>query len=281
MILSKTVTVILGGKTTKHYENLGYIIPRHINKNDSNRLRVKVGTEIEVRVEDLTPKSTAIIEAICDECGIQRFVKFSNYKSICKRCNGKIIKKRFSGENNPCLKDGHTLVKKKCKTCDNINVRFSNVRCSECVRKAKEEKLKKVYCIDCGIEIKTKKAKRCKYCCNNGKNNPAFNENLTEEDRKLKQKYSLGISRWKRRVVKRDNYTCQCCGFVGRLNDGKLNAHHINNFKDHEELRVDTDNGITLCVSCHKKFHLEYGKRNNNAQQLKEFIDGFFDKKTE
>lgn len=53
------------------------------------------------------------------------------------------------------------------------------------------------------------------------------------------------------KVYERDNFKCQNCGQVG----GELNAHHIKSFKKYPKLRLDLDNGITLCIGCHKEVH--------------------------
>jgi 5-methylcytosine-specific restriction endonuclease McrA len=54
---------------------------------------------------------------------------------------------------------------------------------------------------------------------------------------------------WRNKVYIRDNYTCQICNKVG----GKLHAHHIKSFAFYPDLRYDINNGITLCLECHKK----------------------------
>lgn len=66
---------------------------------------------------------------------------------------------------------------------------------------------------------------------------------------------SLEYSNWRKAVYERDKYTCQHCGQVG----GKLNAHHIKPFAKYKSLRFDVDNGLTLCVSCHRKAHKKKG----------------------
>lgn len=93
----------------------------------------------------------------------------------------------------------------------------------------------------------------------------------TKDITKERNSYKYGL--WRKSIFKRDNYTCQCCGKKG----GKLNAHHIENFADNEDLRFDINNGITLCEECHSwkfpnSFHTLYGTRNNNRKQLEEFI---------
>lgn len=78
---------------------------------------------------------------------------------------------------------------------------------------------------------------------------------------------------WRTNVYERDKYTCQCCGnFAGRLN-----AHHIYQFSDYENLRYNEDNGITLCTKCHDSteegsFHNIYGTHNTTPDQLREYI---------
>ena len=75
-------------------------------------------------------------------------------------------------------------------------------------------------------------------------------------------------------MLKRDNYICQCCGFSNVRNDSGvyyLNVHHINSFCDNENLRFDVNNGVTLCVDCHKKLHGEYGN-HTTINNYNEFI---------
>ncbi len=101
-----------------------------------------------------------------------------------------------------------------------------------------------------------------------GENNPLWAGGITPENQKIRQQVTK--SGFRKNVLARDNYTCQKCNQIG----GKLNAHHIANFADNPEERFSVDNGITLCVTCHKEFHHHYGNRNNTPEQLDIFLKG-------
>jgi len=79
---------------------------------------------------------------------------------------------------------------------------------------------------------------------------------------------SLESKLWRESVFKRDDFICQKCKERG----GTLHRHHILNFAQYEDLRFDTDNGLTFCKSCHHIFHKEYGQLNNTRKQLIDFI---------
>lgn len=73
-------------------------------------------------------------------------------------------------------------------------------------------------------------------------------------------RWSPEYKEWRTTVFKRDNFTCQNCGYKGK----KLNAHHlVIPFKDcfdDKEMLLNIDNGLTLCEKCHKKLHKTKGK---------------------
>lgn len=74
-------------------------------------------------------------------------------------------------------------------------------------------------------------------------------------------RFSVDYSLWRDAVFARDNYTCVSCG---KCNSNgmrtTLNAHHIKPFSLFPELRFAIDNGVTLCVSCHRKTNT-YGRK--------------------
>lgn len=75
--------------------------------------------------------------------------------------------------------------------------------------------------------------------------------------------------KWARRIKERDAFTCQVCG----LRRSSLHSHHINSWDVFVAERYDLNNGITLCKTCHEKFHQVYGKGFNTKYQFMEFRD--------
>lgn len=73
---------------------------------------------------------------------------------------------------------------------------------------------------------------------------------------KVKFRPRYEMTKWQKDVFERDNYTCQVCGQYG----GKLQAHHILGYNQFPLHRFDVNNGITLCILCHKKTD-NYGSR--------------------
>lgn len=110
----------------------------------------------------------------------------------------------------------------------------------------------------------------CRGSSFSGENHYNWKGGISSESSKIRS--SGEYSQWRKSVFKRDNYTCQCCKKTG----GYLHAHHIFNFSDHEDLRLEISNGKTLCKDCHIEFHITYGYNNNNQEQLDEFIHNYF-----
>lgn len=114
------------------------------------------------------------------------------------------------------------------------------------------------------------KGKDCFHCGNIKISESKKNSNITNEDR-IAKRQTLEYRHWRKAVYERDNYTCQRCGDNGT----EINAHHISNYLTNKEGRTDVNNGVTLCRPCHSKFHIIYGKFNNDEFQLKEYLQSF------
>jgi hypothetical protein len=130
-----------------------------------------------------------------------------------------------------------------------------------------------VNCKYCGLEITKKKPSEQGLYCNNkcyskwrsenktGVNAPNYIHGKCGEN--LLFRASLKYREWRSSVFKRDNYTCVICK---DKKGGNLEADHIKDFALYPELRLDINNGRTLCKSCHKKTD-NYGFKKSNTKK--------------
>lgn len=100
-----------------------------------------------------------------------------------------------------------------------------------------------------------------------GDKHPKWNAELTDEERMIKRAYPE-YTEWRMQVFERDEYTCQICG---DNKGGNLVAHHLNGYHWDKKARVDINNGVTLCESCHNDFHSIYGYGDNNIFQFAQY----------
>ena len=102
-------------------------------------------------------------------------------------------------------------------------------------------------CITCGKHFRTNPAyiKRRKkaglYC-----SRKCFFQRIKPEKEITTIRYG-----WADAVRERDNYTCWRCGYYNKNN----HAHHIATRARRPDLKLDIDNGMTLCMSCHGWVH--------------------------
>jgi len=270
MILIQQIKVKISSNNAKYYENLGYKIPK---KFSYGKERYILGSEIEVLVRDLQQNSNILVPTKCDSCGKESerpYYSYIKFNGICVKC----ASSSRSGSKSSNWKGG--VATSYCVDCGkkvygNNNGKKTQ-RCSECHKKHDISTHK--FCIDCGKPISSVSL-RCQKCFGQtklGSNNPSFDHNMTNEEREERLRYSRKIVKWRTEVIKRDKCFCQKCKNKGKIHNSFLEAHHIFNFRDFKEKRLDIDNGITLCETCHIDFHKKYGKRNNNQEQLMEFL---------
>ena len=137
----------------------------------------------------------------------------------------------------------------------------------------------KCTCDDCGVPLvrpykyymmsmEKYNACYCRKCVNKGERNYLWNPNISEQERKDKRNYPEYIE-FIKRVLARDDYTCQRCGIRG----SKMEVHHLDGYNWCKEKRTDDTNGITLCEDCHKTFHSLYGLKNNTMKQFEEWMN--------
>lgn len=96
-------------------------------------------------------------------------------------------------------------------------------------------------CVDCGKLI-MRKSVRCRSCANVGSFSPAWNGGSSFEPYGIEFNLKL-----REEIRKRDNYTCQECGYNQKYLAKKMSIHHI----DYNKRNNDKSNLISLCQTCH------------------------------
>lgn len=153
------------------------------------------------------------VNRICEVCGMEFEVR--SYRANAKYCS----KECWAHRNPPDI-----------KTCLWCNTEFSTF-----------DRIAKFCSKPCADQY------RSKYYIGDKSGNWKGGTSLNS----IRGKLGADLIHWRKEVYRRDNYTCQKCGYKGKL----LQAHHIKPFADYPESRLDINNGITVCISCHEKIH--------------------------
>ena len=219
--------------------------------------------------------------------------KIKDYnRSKNKKC--KTCKKIINDNSTWCIKCWYKHIKAKIWLCKNCRKSLHNkaIRCQQCYHKwAKKIGLRKgkkngqykhgkcinlPNCIDCGKELGSYKAKRCRKHQISRMNklrwkNKTFRKKMIKilrekalkrlkdptknsnwkggKTKKLRPRLTTEYKTWRNKIFKRDDYTCQRCGKRG----GRLEAHHIKSWRNYLKFRFKVNNGQTLCYKCHHK----------------------------
>jgi 5-methylcytosine-specific restriction endonuclease McrA len=193
-------------------------------------LFTKMGDKFFVSSKHLSQKSEVVITAICNSCNRERKLKRYKYSPNCLKC--------ILIERNKSKKQRAIASKNAAKRNHRVwnNPEYEQLR------------------------HKILKSIKPKF----GDKNSNWNENLTEEDRK-KNRETEEYKNWRLSVYKRDKYSCVICESTK-----KINAHHICSYLVNKENRIQVENGITLCLKCHKAYHKKY---QINEVNLNTFIE--------
>ncbi len=85
-----------------------------------------------------------------------------------------------------------------------------------------------------------------------------------------KSRRCLAVREWSLKVRERDGFKCKQCGSGDRVQ-----SHHIIAWKKDENKRLDVENGVSLCISCHLKLERNLiepwikGKKHTEKSKLK------------
>ncbi len=267
MLLQQKVKLRWNSKIKKHYVDLGYKF-------------TKMKDEFLVDVNDLTKGSGAKVRVKCDYCNKIYEVKWCDYRRLKEKENIKdcCSNPKCTGEK---AKESLTMIYRvdNARKIVGVNdkIKRTNLARYGCENpfssKDVIKKIRKTNLEKYGVEVVTQnpeiKAKAVATCMERY-GVPAYGVLYSREHKgELSPTWKGGVSYhrversnyeyryWRKDVFERDLYTCQCCGDKsGNGHRVELNAHHINNWKDNEDLRYDVKNGITLCDKCHMQFHI-------------------------
>lgn len=184
----------------------------------------------------------------CIFCGKEYKTNFSPQKYCSQECKAEHQKTILCGDGNPAWNSQEV----KCEYCGKLLQRCSS-------------RMKSTQHHFCSQECKAEW--QHENLC--GENNPFYDSSISKEDRENGRLID-GYNYWRYEVYKRDKFTCQCCG---DNKGGNLVAHHLNGYNWDKEHRIDVNNGVTLCKSCHKDFHDLYGYGDNTKEQYIEFVN--------
>lgn len=215
-----------------------------------------VGSEYKLLSEYVNAKSKVLFKH--NKCGREWSTTpddFLNGGSRCRYCWGSYKNhEMFVEEVKDLVGSEYTILGKYVNKLTDIT--FKHNSCGKVFKKSPEVFLRGMRCPDCGLEARS------------GKNHWKYNPNLTDKERQKRDMFNGEIRKWRDKVYERDDYTCRVCSSKG----GKLNAHHLNSWDEHEHDRFNLNNGTTLCETCHKNFHMLFGYGNNTAKQFRYYL---------
>lgn len=197
----------------------------------------------------------------CIDC--QKEIK--NKKALrCRPCHGNLCR----GVKRPQY-IGEKISKSKLGTIVSVETRAKMSLSQKGIKHIRTKHKIINYCIDCKTQTKNKYATRCRRCFGifeRGENHPNWQPDRSKVSMRDKVKTYNPYKKWREDVLGRDNHVCK---MFNKDCKGRLEIHHILNWKDYPELRYDINNGITLC-----HFHHPIGrvKESNMSPYFQEII---------
>jgi hypothetical protein len=172
----------------------------------------------------------------CNDCSKKKFWRYKDVKEYFASHGSELLSECYNNDREP--------LEFKC-ACERVSKKaFASFKYSP-------------MCRECVVEsIPT------------GSGHHNWNPDLSDEHREHDRNYPE-YREWRKAVYERDDYICQCCGTFGQT----LCAHHILSYTDFPDLRVAVTNGITLCETCHVEFHIVYGYKGFDENDLQTYIE--------
>lgn len=290
MLLSKEIEIKLTGSTIKYYEDLGYYIPKHIDK--QNRVSVKKGTKIKVKVDDLSHGTHTKVKVKCDYCGeefekayykyIEQKNKTNIQKDACIKCSSikskevlfdkygvtqntqipKVRKKLSENQRedeNKVREDfkklGYEIVEEFFNYInDTKKIKFI---CSKHPEEGVQETNYRV------IKYHSGGCRKCRYDKISGENCHLWKGGTTPIETYLRDR----IGDWKKETMEHDNYICQLSGlkfdvihhiypFINIVNETLKETNIENKSSISEYNDIELDKLTKQCLDLHKRYGL-------------------------
>lgn len=252
ILIDKYVKVKWNSANKSRYTKLGYNF-------------TKIGEAFDVRVKDLSRGSHAEIRVQCDYCGEISIRKWKTHirnieqsaieRDSCRDCQPQKSHEGFI--KNHGITPGEMLQSKEIRDKSNKTIK-------------EKYGVSNVFYLPWVIE-KSQKTKDERYgrdyfsALMSGENNPMWNGGVTSKLKKLRGSYEYRD--WRSAVLSKYNSVCQICE-----SKDNIEVHHILGFAEHPKHRYSIDNGVTLCYSCHRKFHNTYGYKNFDDEDFENYI---------
>ena len=251
-----------------------------------------------VRPHDLTDGSNVFVRVKCDYCGKEYRIKWYSYKVLKNKENNtdccgnpectyakskETIYRKYHVDNIRKIDGADAKIIGTCLEKYGVPNPFQSEEIKKKIESSNFKKYGVKHPMQCD-EVRKKAEDTClhkygkkRYAQTiffrerfSGENSPTWKGGLSQ---KRTERATVQYRDWRKSIFVRDIYQCQCCGAKSAHGSKvELHAHHIFNWIDNPDIRFEEENGITLCSSCHYRFHSIYGKRNNNYVQLKEFL---------
>jgi len=141
-------------------------------------------------------------------------------------------------------------IKKICPTCKKefyVKPSLNRIICCSisCSKKGKPSPRKGIK-----VSLETRYKQSLAKIGIRGEQHPLWRGGLYNTERSRTMQH-IEYKTWRRSVFVRDIFTCKDC----RKQQTYIVAHHLKSYKDFSNLRFDINNGITLCLECHRKRH--------------------------
>lgn len=238
-------------------------------------------TILSLERKDKNNKKYYLCECECGNKEVIRYDSLTSGRTTSCGCYNKEVNRKRKGEKVKDITDqkfGRLTALYRLERTDKYYSSYWLCEC-ECGNKVEVRinqlttgKTKSCGCLNRELSSKRMSGENHPFWGVKGEKHFKWNPNLTDDEREDKRD-TVENYHFRKNVFKRDDYTCQCCNRKSKKgNPITLNAHHIVNYYNHPNDRYNVNNGITLCDECHKKFHKKYGNRDNNLNQLEEFI---------